>query len=191
MVSDALPGNMRFGGIVSNGSTTFLSANSPAIGSSGTLYWSVGTLANGSSGTIQFLAFPDTAGTYTNNAVVYDFPTPNSLTGSANNDRNAYASATTTFGALNPTKVTTTPNVTAGTGVAHYDITVQNPLGVAAQNVVVVDNLPTGFTYKANSATAGGVANEPCSGCVTGIRILSGGAGYASAPNVTRSEERR
>jgi uncharacterized repeat protein (TIGR01451 family) len=183
MVSDALPGNMRFGGIVSNGSTTFLSANSPAIGSSGTLYWSVGTLANGSSGTIQFLAFPDTAGTYTNNAVVYDFPTPNSLTGSANNDRNAYASATTTFGALNPAKITTTPNVTAGGAVpAHYTITVQNPLGVQANNVVIADNLPAGFTYKANSTSG---ASEPCSGCVTGIRIISGGSGYSSAPTVT------
>ena len=45
------------------------------------------------------------------------------------NALNAYASATTTFGALNPQKSTTTPQViNTGTATAHYVITVQNPL---------------------------------------------------------------
>jgi len=137
-VTDILPGGLLFGGIVSNGSTT--RTDSTAIGSSGTLTWSVGTLGNGSSGTIQFLAFPNAAGTYTNTAIVGD--------GTALNTRNSYDTAVTTFGALNPTKATTTPSVIAGSGIAHYTITVQNPLpSTSASSVVVTDNLPIGFTY--------------------------------------------
>ena len=84
-VTDQLPANLLFGGIVSNGVTT--RTDSTAIGSTGLLSWSVGTLSNGGSGTIQFLAFPSTPGVYKNVAVIAD--------GSALNDRNAWDNATT------------------------------------------------------------------------------------------------
>ncbi len=155
--------------------------SAPSIGSTGTVSWNIGTLTSGGTGTVQFLAFPSAAGTYTNTAIITD--------GTALNDRNAYDQASTTFGALNPTKSTTTPSVSAGTGVAHYSITVTNPLsGTTASNVAVVDNLPTGFTYKAGSTVINGVgAADPCSGCVAGIRVDSGGSGYTSAPAVSFS----
>ncbi len=178
-VIDVLPGNMLFGGIVTNGGNT--RTDSTAIGSSGTLAWSVGTLGNGSGGTIQFLAFPSTPGVYTNTAVISD--------GAALNDRNAYDSATTTFGALNPSKTTSTPVVTntvTGT-TATYTITVQNPLtGTAATGVSVIDTLPAGFTYKAGttSISPGGSTANPCTTCVGAVTVTSGGSGYTSAPTV-------
>ncbi len=155
--------------------------SAPSIGSTGTVSWNVGTLNSGATGTVQFLAFPSAAGTYTNTGIITD--------GTALNDRNAYDQATTTFGALNPTKSTTTPEVIAGSGVAHYVITVTNPLSTTtASNVAVVDNLPTGFTYKAGSTVINGTpASDPCSGCVAGIRVDAGGSGYTSAPAVSFS----
>ena|GEM_PF-430558 len=177
-VTDILPGNLLFGGIVSNGGNT--RTDTTAIGSTGTLAWSVGTLSNGGSGTIQFLAFPSTPGVYTNTAVIAD--------GSALNDRNAYDSATTTFGALNPTKTTSTPVVTntvTGT-TASYTITVQNPLtSTAATNVSVIDTLASGFTYKSGSTIINNVAAaDPCTTCVGAVKVTSGGSGYTSAPTV-------
>src|SRR5205823_2778849 len=55
----------------------------------------------------------------------------------------------------------------SGTGVAHYVITVQNPLvSGTATSVVVKDNLPSGFTYKNGSTLINGVASaDPCSSC--------------------------
>jgi len=151
----------------------------PAVGSSGTIVWSVDALANGGSDAVEFLAFPTAAGAYTNLAYVDD--------GAGLNHYSAYDTATTTYGALNPTKSTSTPNVTSGTGVARYLITVQNPLTTTtASNVAVTDNLPTGFTYKAGSTVINGVAAaNPCtSGCVGAIAVISGGTGYTSAPTV-------
>jgi uncharacterized repeat protein (TIGR01451 family)/fimbrial isopeptide formation D2 family protein len=134
---------------------------SPAIGSTGTVNWTIGNLLNGSGGTVRFLAFPSASGSYTNTAVVSD--------GTALNDRNAYDSAVTQFGALTPTKVTTTPTVFSGTGVAHYVITVQNPLpSGTATTVVVKDNLPAGFLYKNTTTLINGVsAADPCSSCAS------------------------
>jgi uncharacterized repeat protein (TIGR01451 family) len=134
-------------------------AGGPAIGSTGTITWTIGNLTNGTGGSVRFLAIPSASGSYVNTAVVSD--------GTALNDRNAYDSATTQFGALNPTKVTTTPSVLSGTGVAHYVITVQNPLvSGTATSVVVKDNLPSGFTYKNGSTLINGVASaDPCSSC--------------------------
>ena len=173
-ISDILPGNLLFGGIVTNGTATFLPGSSPTVGNTGTLNWSVGTLANGGSGTIQFLAFPSTPGVYTNTAIITD--------GTALNDRNAYDSATTTFGALNPSKSTTTPQVFNGTGIAHYIITVQNPLTTTtALNVAVTDNLPNGFTYKNGSLLVNGVgAADPCSSCTNPVF-----SSYSIAPSGT------
>jgi uncharacterized repeat protein (TIGR01451 family) len=149
--------------------------SSPAIGSTGSIVWNIGTLTNGNSGVVKFLAIPTAAGSYTNVGIISD--------GSALNDRNAYDSATTTFGALTPAKSTTTPNVLSGTGIAHYIITVQNPLpSTTATSVVVTDNLPAGFLYK-NGTTVinGGAAADPCSSCAvpawsgTGLNIAAGG----------------
>src|SRR5205085_388506 len=152
-VQDFLQGGLLFGGIPTGATAA---TSTPSIGSTGTISWTIGTLPNGSSGTVDFLAIPSTPGIYTNTGVISD--------GSSFDTRNAYASATTTFGALNPQKSTTTPTVTNGTGVAHYIITVQNPLAsTTATNVVVRDNLPLGFTYKSGSTTInGGAAADPC-----------------------------
>ncbi|HEV8432004.1 MAG TPA: C25 family cysteine peptidase, partial [Thermoanaerobaculia bacterium] len=152
----------------------------PAIGSNGTLTWNLGTVANGASGTVQFLAFPSQAAAYTNTAVVSD--------GTALNDRNAYDSAVTTFGALNPSKTTSTPIVTntvSGT-TASYTITVQNPLtSTTANGVSVVDTLASGFTYKTGTTKINGVAAaDPCTTCVGAVKVTSGGSGYTSAPTV-------
>ena len=145
VVTDYLPSALLFAG-VPTGATAV--STSPAIGSTGNVTWNIGTLTNGSSGTLDILVFPNAAGTYTNVAAISD--------GTALNTRNASTTATTTFGALAPSKVTTTSQVTAG-NVAHYSITVQNPLALTtATGVVVTDNLPTGFTYKANSTFING-----------------------------------
>jgi uncharacterized repeat protein (TIGR01451 family) len=155
-----------------------VTATDPGVGNTGTVTWSIGNLGDGISGSVQFLAFPNASGSFTNFADVND--------GTGRNDRDAYASATTVFGTLNPSKVTTTPQVLSGTGVAHYVITVQNPLAsTAATNVNVVDTLPVGFTYKAGSTVINGVAAaDPCASCVAGISVSAGGSGYTSAPTV-------
>lgn len=180
-VQDFLPGGLLFGGIPTGSPAAFAT---PAIGSTGTITWNIGTLPNGSGGTVDFLAIPSSPGQYTNTAVISD--------GSSLNTRNAYASATTTFGALNPQKTTTTPSVVNGTGIAHYIITVQNPLPSTTANTVVVrDNLPAGFTYKAGSTFINSVAAaDPCTttcGAIvgsTGSPVWSG-ASLNIAPNGT------
>jgi len=151
----------------------------PSIGSEGTVTWSIGTVGNGSSGTVNLLAFATTAAIYTDTAIVGD--------GTALNTRNDYDTAQTTFGALNPSKSTTTPQVFNGTGIAHYVITVQNPFAsTTAINVSVKDNLPTGFTYATGSTDINGSsASDPCSGCVAAVSVTTGGTGYTSAPTVS------
>jgi uncharacterized repeat protein (TIGR01451 family) len=159
-----------------------LPSNSPVFATAGqTITWNGGALTNGGSGHAEFLAFPTVAGQITNVVYLDDDD------GLGGDHYNAYDTATTTYGALNPSKVTSTPNVTSGTGVATYTISVQNPLTTTtAANVAVTDNLPTGFTYKTGSTKINGVAAaDPCyTACVGAISIGSGGTGYTSAPTV-------
>jgi len=152
-VSDILPGTLLYAGYPTGGTAP---TTAPAIGVTGTVTWNIGSLTNGNSGFVQILVVPTAPGQYTNQATVSD--------GSGLDTRNAYASASTTYGALNPQKSTTTPSVVNGTGIAHYIITVQNPLtSTTASSVVVRDNLPTGFTYKAGSTVVNGsAAADPC-----------------------------
>jgi uncharacterized repeat protein (TIGR01451 family)/fimbrial isopeptide formation D2 family protein len=146
-----------------------LTATAPSpIGTSGTITWSVAGLAAGGSAAVDFLAFPTAAGAITNLGYVDD--------GTGLNHYNAYDTASTTYGALVPSKSTTTPNVTSGTGVAHYIITVTNPLtSPAAAGVSVTDNLPVGFTYKNGSTFIGSTVNnlvaasDPCSSCAVPV----------------------
>jgi uncharacterized repeat protein (TIGR01451 family)/fimbrial isopeptide formation D2 family protein len=141
-----------------------LTATAPSpVGTSGTITWSVAGLSTGGSAAVDFLAFPTAAGAFTNLGYVDD--------GTGLNHYNAYDTASTTYGALVPTKSTTTPNVTSGTGVAHYVITVTNPLtSPAASGVSVTDNLPVGFTYKNGSTLINGVAgSDPCSSCAVPV----------------------
>jgi len=154
----------------------------PSVGSTGTLTWTIGTLANGASGTVSFLAIPSAAGSYVNTAIITDGVN----NGPSLNDRDAWDTATTTFGALSPTKVTSTPEVLTG-GTASYTITVSNPLpATTAINVSVADNLPTGFTYAAGSTVInGGASSDPCASCVAAVKVVSGGSGYTSAPTVS------
>src|SRR5207237_1473040 len=124
----------------------------------GTITWGtsvIGTVLSGGSGVVQFIAFPTTSGSYTNTATITD------------GLRNATASATTVFGALNPAKSTTTPSIVnqSPTNIAHYIITVTNPLAAAATTVTITDNLPEGFTYRAGSTSGssapGGTSTSP------------------------------
>ncbi|HKS22733.1 MAG TPA: C25 family cysteine peptidase [Thermoanaerobaculia bacterium] len=177
VLTDYLPAGLLYAGVPSSNSIPVNSA--PAIGSNGNVTWNIGTLTPGASGTLDILVFPNATGTYTNVAAVGD--------GTALNNRNASTTAQTTFGALNPSKTTSTAQVTAG-GTATYTITVTNPLAATtANNVQITDNLSSGFTYKSGTTIINGVAAaNPCtSGCVGYVTITSGGSGYASAPTVS------
>lgn len=178
-VTDVLPSGLAYGGIVS-GYTAPTSA--PAIGASGTITWTIGSLTNGGIGMLKYVAFATAAGTYTNTATVRD--------GTTLNTYNDSDSATNTFGALDPYKETTTPSVIneSPTNIAHYVITVANPLSTSATNVAVIDNLPTGFTYRAGSTVINGAPSaDPSSRYLSGLSITTAGSGYTSAPTVTIS----
>jgi uncharacterized repeat protein (TIGR01451 family) len=145
-VTDLLPSGLLYGGVPTGGTAV---TTSPGVGNTGNVTWSIGTLPNGGSGSLDILVIPTGAGVDTSVATIDD--------GTGLNSRNASTTATTTFGALEPSKVTTTAQVIAG-NVAHYSITVQNPLAsTAATGVQVTDNLATGFTYKAGSTVINGV----------------------------------
>src|SRR5207244_2956157 len=93
-----------------------------------------------------------------------------------------------------PQKSTTTPQVTNGTGVAHYVITVRSPLAATtANNVVVRDNLPTGFTYKAGSTVINNVASaDPCTatcGAIVGTTGSPVWSGLSIAASTTLTIE--
>lgn len=180
VVTDVLPIGLGYAGVPTG--VTDLPSSAPAIGASGTISWNIGTLPNGASGLRRFLAYGTIAGTYTNTATISD--------GSSLNTYNASDDATATFGALDPQKSTTTPSVInqSPTNVAHYVITVNNPLATPATGVSAIDNLPVGFTYRPGSTVINGVASaDPTSRYVAGINITSGGSGYTSAPTVTIS----
>ena len=180
VVTDVLPPGLGYAGVPA--SVTDVPSSAPAIGSSGTITWTIGSLANGVSGVRRFLAYGTVAGTYTNVATISD--------GSALNTYNASDSATATFGALDPQKSTTTPSVVnqAPTNIAHYVITVHNPLATPATGVHAIDNLPAGFTYRPGSTVINGVASaDPASRYVAGLLLTNGGSGYTSAPTVTIS----
>ena len=176
VVTDTLPAGLLYAG-VPVGSTAPNTA--PAIGSSGPVTWNVGVLTSGASDSFELLAYPNAAGTYTDTATVRD--------GTGQNTRNATDTAQTTFGALNPVKATNTPQVTNGspTNVAHYVITIQNPLpSTTATSVVVTDNLATGFTYKAGSTKInGGAVSDASVGNPTGSSPVWSGTSLNIAPN--------
>src|SRR4029079_5956868 len=176
VLTDYLPAGLLYAGVPPSNSVAVASA--PAIGSNGNVTWNIGTMTPGASGTLDILVFPNAAGTYTNVAAIGD--------GTALNTRNASTTAQTTFGALNPSKTTSTTPATAGS-TATYTITVTNPLAATtASNVQITDNLSSGFTYKAGTTIINGVAAaNPCtSGCVGYVTITSGGSGYHFAPDV-------
>ena len=175
-ITDALPANVVYGGAVPSYPAP---ASAPAVGSNGTLTWNIGTLVNGNSGVVKYLAYAIAAGTYTNTATIAD--------GSSLNTYNASDSATTTWGALDPQKSTSTPSIIneSPTNVATYTITIDNPLATPATDVHAIDNLPLGFTYQPGSTLINGVASaDPASRYISGITITSGGSGYVTAPTV-------
>src|SRR4029079_15677891 len=98
------------------------------------------TMTPGASGTLDILVFPNAAGTYTNVAAIGD--------GTGLNTRNASTTAQTTFGALNPSKTTSTTPVTAGS-TATYTITVTNPLAATtASNVQLTYTLSRRLSHQ-------------------------------------------
>ncbi|HYK00888.1 MAG TPA: C25 family cysteine peptidase [Thermoanaerobaculia bacterium] len=189
IVYDNLPPGMVYGGIPNNippsptpeddyPEPTF----APAIGANGTVQWNIGPLTNGGTGILKYVAWATTAGTYTNTVRIED--------GTTLNTYNASDSATNTFGALDPWKVTTTPSIInqAPTNVAHYVITVGNPLATPATNVAVIDKLSAGFTYQPGSTTINGSpAADPAGLYVAGISLTNGGSGYTTAPTISFS----
>ena len=179
IVYDALPGGLAYGGIPAGYPAP---AFAPAIGANGTIQWNVGTFTNGDSGIVKYIAWATAAGVYTNTVRIEDGTAPNSW--------NASDSATNTWGALDPWKVTTTPSIIneAPTNVAHYIITIHNPLVSSATNVAVIDRLSAGFTYQPGSTIVNGVSSSDPSGLfVDGISITNGGSGYTTAPTITIS----
>jgi len=141
----------------------------------------VTALPAGGTGSFDFLAFPTAANTYVNEAYIEDYDSTFPRTDATHDWRDATTTASTIFGALNPAKTTTTSQVDAGT-TAHYVITVQNPLpgpGNTASNVIVTDNLPTGFTYHAgstviNGSAAGNPGGTSTSPAWSGLSIAAG-----------------
>jgi uncharacterized repeat protein (TIGR01451 family) len=179
IVYDLLPANMVYGGIVAGYPAP---AIAPAIGANGTVQWNIGSLTNGGDGILKYIAWATAAGTYTNTVRIED--------GTTLNTYNASDTATNTWGALDPWKVTTTPSIInqAPTNVAHYIITVGNPLATPATNVAVIDRLSAGFTYQPGSTTINGSpAADPSGRYVAGISITNGGSGYTTAPTISFS----
>jgi uncharacterized repeat protein (TIGR01451 family) len=179
IVYDSLPSNLVYGGIVAGYPAP---AIAPAIGANGTVQWNIGSLTNGGDGILKYVAWATAAGTYTNTVRIEDGTLPNSY--------NASDTATNTFGALDPWKVTTTPSIInqAPTNVAHYVITVGNPLATPATNVAVIDKLSAGFTYQPGSTTINGSpAADPSGRYIAGISITNGGSGYTTAPTISFS----
>jgi uncharacterized repeat protein (TIGR01451 family) len=177
IVFDTLPAGVVYGGVPAGWPAPALA---PGIGANGTIQWNIGTLTNGDSGILKYIAWATAAGVYTNTVRIEDGTTPNSW--------NATDSATNTWGALDPWKVTTTPSIInqSPTNVAHYIITVHNPLASTANNVAVIDRLSAGFTYQPGSTTINGVASADPSGLfVEGISLTNGGSGYTTAPTVS------
>ena len=179
IVYDALPANIAYGGVVAGYPAP---STAPAIGGGGGIQWNIGSLTNGGSGILKYIGWATVAGTYTNTVRIEDGTVPNSY--------NASDTATNTWGALDPWKVTTTPSIIneAPTNVAHYIITVTNPLATPATNVAVIDTLANGFTYRPGSTVINGAAAaDPSGQYVAGISITNGGSGYTAAPAISFS----
>ncbi|HEX8619363.1 MAG TPA: hypothetical protein VF911_17405, partial [Thermoanaerobaculia bacterium] len=177
IVFDTLPSNVVYGGVVAGYPVPSIA---PGIGGGGGIQWNIGSLTNGGSGILKYIGWATSAGTYTNTATIED--------GMLLNTYRASDTATNTWGALDPWKVTTTPSIInqAPTNVAHYVITVANPLATSATNVAIIDKLATGFTYRPGSTIINGVpASDPSGLYVAGISITNGGSGYTTAPTIS------
>lgn len=142
---------------------TYMSASltpttAPAFNANGTVTWNLGTLSPGESGTVQMWVRPTSAGTYLNNATMSSAEIP------------AFSSNTTstTVGAIQLLKSTSTPNVTNGAGgtAATYTITLRN-YAAAASGISVTDVLPAGFTYTTPSVYTGGACIGPAAGAAS------------------------
>lgn len=83
--------------------------------------------------------------------------------------------------AMTVTKTTPRVDITRG-AVVPYVITARNGLSSALPNMDIVDRIPAGFTYRANSATIDGVAIEPT---ISGTTLTWAGQNFAA--NETKS----
>ena len=131
-VDDPLPAN-----------TVFVAADSGGThdaGSPGTVSWALGTVPAGGAGSLKFWARPTVAGTYNNTGTIDSDETPptNSNT------------TVTTIGALEPSKVTSTPNVANPGAQATYTISIFNGTGAPATDVSVTDEMEKGFSFDSN-----------------------------------------
>ncbi len=131
-VTDSLPTN-----------TVFVAADSGGThdaGSPGTVSWSLGTVPAGGAGSLKFWARPTVAGTYNNNGTIDSDET------SPTNSN----TTVTTIGALQPTKVTSTPSVTNPGAQATYTISVFNGTGSLATAINITDEMEKGFSFASN-----------------------------------------
>jgi uncharacterized repeat protein (TIGR01451 family) len=168
-VSDNLPSGYTFVG----------AAATQGSYSNGTGVWTVGSLANGASATLRITATVNAAGVYTNYAQVAasDQPDPDSTPGDNSTTQDDDDSVTPT-----PTPVAdlslaksvddTTPAV--GQNVV-FTLLASNGGPSGATNVTVSDNLPSGYTFVASSATQGSYSNG------TGVWTIGSLANGASA----------
>ena len=146
VVTDSIPAGLGYH------SASPAPASAPADGASGTVTWNIGALAVNASGIVQVVVFPTSSGSHVDSANITS--TEASCSGTCP------STVTTNVGGLVIAKSTSTPTLTAGE-VASYSIVVTNSLASQATGVTATDQLPTGFSYKAGSATVGGSAVEP------------------------------
>ncbi|WP_417657826.1 InlB B-repeat-containing protein, partial [Pseudidiomarina aestuarii] len=134
---------------------TFYSASpaatsDPGVNNTGSITWVLGTLDADEAGTAQLILFSSGA----SGAQAVDV----TLSEAAVTD--ATDQATIAFGGITVEKTSTGSPIFAGDEI-DYEITLSNSLGSSVSAVSVVDTLASGFSYKAGSATVGGVASEP------------------------------
>jgi len=124
-------------------STVFIAADSGGThdgGSPGIVSWNLGTVVAGGAGSLKFWATPTVAGTYNNTGTI-----DSNETAPTNSN-----TTVTTIGALEPSKVTSTPNVTNPGAQATYTISIFNGTGASATNVSVTDEMEKGFSFDSN-----------------------------------------
>jgi len=146
VIVDVLPDGLDY----VNGSATGGGDYDPATR---TVFWNIGTVAGGGQGTLQFRAVPDQTAenldTYDNAAVVSgaDIPTETSN----------IVTVTVRYPELDLLKSVDSTLAAPG-GILRYTVTAVNNGAATLTDAVLVDDIPSDFTYMAGTATVNGAA---------------------------------